>query len=139
MKKVVKVAGAVICNSLRNKNAVLATARGYGEFKGKWEFPGGKVEKDETSKQALIREIREELNITIAVDKLITTIEYDYPNFHLSMDCYWCEIISGNLTLVEALNAKWLTKEELYTVDWLPADVELLELIKQEMINNKED
>lgn len=136
-KKIIRVASAVICNSLRNKNAVLATARGYGEFKGKWEFPGGKVEKSETVKQTLIREIREELNVTIAVGNFITTIEYDYPNFHLSMDCYWCEIISGNLTLVEALNAKWLTKEELYTVDWLPADVELLELIEHDMINKE--
>lgn len=139
MFKVIRVVAAVICNSLENKETVFATARGYGEFKGKWEFPGGKIKSDETTEQALVREIREELNVLINVGDFITTIEYDYPNFHLSMDCYWCEIISGNLTLVEALNAKWLTKEELYTVDWIPADVELLELIEQEMINNKED
>ena len=131
MKKVVKVAGAVICNSLRNKNAVLATVRGYGDYKGYWEFPGGKLEKGETSEQALIREIREELNITITVDKLITTIEYDYPNFHLSMDCYWCEIVGGNFKLVEALDYKWVTKNDLYSLKWMPADVGLLDIINE--------
>ena len=130
-KKVIKVAGAVICNSLRNKNAVLATVRGYGDYKGYWEFPGGKLEKGETSEQALIREIREELNVTIVVDKLIKTIEYDYPNFHLSMDCYWCEIVGGNFKLVEALDYKWVTKNDLYSLKWMPADVGLLDMINE--------
>lgn len=125
-KKIVKVVAAVI----RDGNKIYATQRGYGEFKGGWEFPGGKIEVGETSSEALVREIREELETCIQVNDLIDTIEYDYPNFHLSMECYWCEIVSGNLVLVEAEDAKWLTKEELYSVDWLPADLGLIEKIK---------
>lgn len=125
-KKIVKVVAAVI----RDKNKIYATQRGYGEFKGGWEFPGGKIEAGETSSEALVREIQEELETSIQVNDLIDIIEYDYPNFHLSMECYWCEIVSGNLVLVEAEDAKWLTKEELYSVDWLPADLGLIEKIK---------
>lgn len=125
-KKIVRVVAAVI----KKDNKIYATQRGYGEFKGGWEFPGGKIEANETSQEALVREIREELETVIKVNDLIDTVEYDYPNFHLSMDCFWCEIVSGNLVLVEAEDAKWLSKEELYSVDWLPADLGLIEKIK---------
>ncbi len=128
-KKVVRVVAAVI----KKGNQIYATERGYGEFKGGWEFPGGKIEENETSEEALIREIKEELETVIKVNDLIDTIEYDYPNFHLSMDCYWCEIVSGNLVLVEAKEAKWLTREELYSVDWLPADLGLIDKIAKVM------
>lgn len=126
-KKVVKVVAAII----RDNNKIFATQRGYGEFKGGWEFPGGKIEAGETSKHALVREIKEELDIEIVVGELIDTIEYDYPNFHLSMDCFWAEIVSGELVLNEHKDAKWLTKDGIDTVEWLPADVELIEKIKQ--------
>lgn len=125
-KKIVRVVAAVI----KKDNKIYATERGYGEFKGGWEFPGGKIETGETSQEALVREIKEELETVIKVNDLIDTIEYDYPNFHLSMDCFWCEIVSGNLVLVEAEDAKWLSKEELYSVEWLPADLGLIEKIK---------
>ena len=126
-KKVVKVVAAII----RDNNKIFATQRGYGEFKGGWEFPGGKIEAGETSKHALVREIKEELDIEFVVGELIDTIEYDYPNFHLSMDCFWAEIVSGELVLNEHKDAKWLTKDGIDTVEWLPADVELIEKIKQ--------
>ena len=100
--KTIKVVAAVICDSLQEKKRIFATARGYGEFKGMWEFPGGKIEPGETPPQALLREIREELDTTIKVGELIETIEYDYPDFHLSMECFWCEVIEGELVLNEA-------------------------------------
>jgi mutator mutT protein len=131
--KTIKVVAAVICNSLKEKKRIFATAKGYGEFKGQWEFPGGKVEVGETPKQALVREIKEELEIDIKVGDLIDTIKYDYPTFHLSMDCFWCEIIQGELKLVEAEAARWLTKEELYDVQWLPADISLIAKIEKLM------
>ena len=125
--KNIKVVAAIIIN----KDKVFATQRGYGEFKDGWEFPGGKIEKGETPEQALEREIQEELETKIQVNEKIDTVEYDYPNFHLSMDCFICNIIEGNLILKEHEAAKWLSKEELYSVNWLPADEGLIEKIKK--------
>ncbi len=127
--KTIKVVAAVI----RDAGRIFATSRGYGDYKGWWEFPGGKVEHGETPQRALVREIREELDTEIRVGELIDTIEYDYPTFHLSMDCFWAEVVSGNLELKEAEAAKWLAKEELDSVKWLPADIILIEKIKREM------
>lgn len=127
--KIIKVVAAVI----RNDNKIFATARGYGEFKGQWEFPGGKVEEGETPQQALVREIKEELDTDIEVGELIDTIEYDYPTFHLSMDCFWVKAVTGQLVLKEAEAAKWLTKDTLDSVQWLPADVTLIEKVKAEI------
>ena len=128
MKKV-KVVAAII----KNNDKIFATQRGYGEFKDGWEFPGGKVEEGETNEQALVREIQEELDTTICVDKYVDTIEYDYPTFHLSMACYMCSIKSGDLMLKEHEAARWLTKEELNSVDWLPADVTIIDKVANEM------
>ena len=128
--KTVKVVAAVICDSINDKKQIFTIARGYGDFKGQWEFPGGKIEEGETPQQALVREIKEELETTIKIGDLIDTIEYDYPTFHLSMDCFWCEVIDGELKLLEAEAAKWLTKDTLYDVQWLPADITLVEKIK---------
>ena len=127
--KTVRVVAAVICS----EDKIFATARGYGEFKGQWEFPGGKIEPGETPQEALVREIQEELDVKIEVGDLIDTIEYDYPSFHLSMDCFWCNITEGEITLKEAENARWLCKDEIYSVDWLPADMKLIE--KLELFN----
>ena len=125
--KTIKVVAAVIKAVNKNgEDIIFATQRGYGEFKDGQEFPGGKIEEGETPQEALKREIMEELDTEISVGELIDTIEYDYPTFHLSMDCFWCEVIKGNLVLKEAEDAKWLKKNELDKVDWLPADVELI-------------
>ena len=132
--KTIKVVAAVICDSLENTTKIFATARGYGEFKGKWEFPGGKLEVGETSQQALIREIQEELAVKIEVGKLIDTIEYDYPTFHLSMDCFLCVVVDGKIILKEAEAARWLDKDELYSVDWLPADIALIEKLQNSLL-----
>lgn len=131
--KVVRVVAAVICDSLERPTKIFATARGYGDFKGQWEFPGGKIEAGESSQNALIREIKEELDADIAVEALIDTIEYDYPAFHLSMDCFWCVVTSGTIKLLEAQDARWLNKNELASVQWLPADVSLIEKVSAVM------
>ena len=125
--KTIKVVAAVI----RDRDKIFATQRGYGEFKGGWEFPGGKIEEGETPQEALKREIMEELDTEIAVGELIDTIEYDYPTFHLSMDCFWCEIIKGDLVLKEHEAAKWLTKEKMDSVEWLLADITIVGKIKE--------
>ena len=132
--KTIKVVAAVICDSLENTTKIFATARGYGEFKGKWEFPGGKLEAGETSQQALIREIQEELAVKIKVGELIDTIEYDYPTFHLSRDCFLCVVVDGEIILKEAEAAKWLDKDEFYSVDWLPADIALIEKLQNSLL-----
>lgn len=127
--KTIRVVAAVI----RSEDKIFATARGYGEFKGQWEFPGGKIEAGETPEEALAREIKEELETEIKVGSLIHTIEYDYPTFHLSMDCFWCEIVKGDLVLKEAEEARWLTKDQLNDVKWLPADITLIDIISREI------
>ena len=124
--KTIRVAAAVI----RDGNKIFATQRGYGEFKDGWEFPGGKIEAGETAEEALVREIKEELDADIKVGELIDTVEYDYPDFHLSMDCFFCELLSREFVLKEHEAARWLSKEELDSVDWLSADVTLTDKIK---------
>ena len=138
MKTIRVVAAVIRAVNNENKPVIFATQRGYGEFKGGWEFPGGKIESGETPQQALKREIMEELDTEIAVGELIDTIEYDYPNFHLSMDCFWCEVIRGELILKEAEDAKWLTREHLADVKWLPADVTLIEKIGEALYETKD-
>ena len=119
--------------TIRSRNKVFATARGYGDYKGQWEFPGGKIEPGESPQQALIREIKEELDTEIQVGEQIGTIEYDYPAFHLSMDCFWCSVVRGNLVLKEAQESRWLSKNELYSVQWLPADAVIIEKIAKHL------
>ena len=130
-KKIINVVATVICDNINTPKKIFATQRGYGEFKGGWEFPGGKVEEGETPQEALKREIMEELATEIKVGDYIKTVEYDYPKFHLSMQCFWCEVVSGNLELKEHEAARWLQKEQIYEVEWLPADVSLVEKIRQ--------
>lgn len=127
--KTVKVVAAVI----HSDDKVFATARGYGDYKGQWEFPGGKIEPGELPQQALTREIREELDTDIEVGDLIGTVEYDYPTFHLSMDCFWCTVVNGNLILKEAQEARWLGKSEIYSVQWLPADITIIDRIVKQL------
>ena len=129
--KTVRVVAAVIRAEKENGEPIIfATQRGYGEFKDGWEFPGGKIEAGETPQEALKREIREELDTEISVGESIVTVEYDYPTFHLSMDCFWAKVVSGNLMLREHEAAKWLTKAELDSVEWLPADVIVVEKVR---------
>lgn len=131
MKTIRVVAAIIKAVNDNGESIVFATQRGYGDLKGGWEFPGGKIEEGETPREALKREIMEELETEITVGELIDTIEYDYPTFHLSMDCFWAEIVSGDLVLIEHKAAKWLTKDELDSVDWLPADITLIDKIRE--------
>lgn len=128
-RKTIRVVAAIIIH----EDKIFVTQRGYGEFEGGWEFPGGKIEEGETPQEALKREIMEELETEIKVGELIDTIEYDYPTFHLSMDCFWAEIVSGNLVLKEHESAEWLAKDELDSVEWLPADITLIDKIRESM------
>lgn len=128
--KTIRVAAAIICDSLERPTRIFATAKGYGDFKGQWEFPGGKLEEGETSRQALVREIREELAVNIEVGELIDTVEHDYPTFHLTMYCFMCVVTEGEIVLNEAEDARWLSRGELHTVSWLPADVGLVDRIE---------
>lgn len=123
----------VVAAIIQQDNHILATQRGYGDFAGGWEFPGGKVEAGESSEAAIIREIKEELDTEIIIDRFFTTIEYDYPTFHLSMDCFLCSIKEGSLTLLEHRAAKWLDKNHLNSVNWLPADITIIEMLRAEM------
>lgn len=128
--KTVEVVAAVI----KKEDAIFATQRGYGDFAGGWEFPGGKVEPGETPEQAIVREIQEELETTVAVDGFLTTVDYDYPTFHLTMHCYVCHVSEGRLHLLEHSAAKWLTLETLDTVDWLPADVDVVKAVRDQKV-----
>ena len=123
----------VVAAIFRKENTIFATEKGYGEFKGYWEFPGGKVEPGESLEEALRREIREELQVEIRIEEKFTELDYDYPHFHLTMHCYFCSVLSGEITLVEATDARWLKKEELNTVNWLPADISLIEELKKQL------
>lgn len=127
--KEIKVVAAII----QKENKILATKRGYGEFINMWEFPGGKIESGETKEQALVREIKEELNIEISVDKFAIDIEYQYPNFYLFMSCFMCSIKEGSIELLEHNDGKWITKEELNTLNWLPADIDAVNYPKENM------
>ena len=126
MRKTIQVVAAII----KQNNRIFATQRGYGPYKDWWEFPGGKIEEGETPQEALVREIQEELDTEIEVGEYLMTVEYDYPEFHLSMDCFWCSILSGHLSLLEHEAARWLSMEHLKQVKWLPADVEIIEKLK---------
>ena len=133
MKTINVVAAIIKATNEKDEPIIFATQRGYGDFKGGWEFPGGKIEPGETPEKALVREIREELDTEIEVGELLETVEYDYPTFHLSMQCFWCTVVSGDLVLKEHAAACWLSKEELFDVEWLPADIELIKKIEASM------
>lgn len=131
MKTISVVAAVIIAQNKENKKMIFSTQRGYGEFKGGWEFPGGKIEENEKPEEALVREIQEELDTIVEVGDFIDQIEYDYPNFHLSMKCYFCTVKKGNLVLREHQDAKWLTLNQLDDVEWLPADINLISKIRE--------
>ena len=128
----------VVAAIIKSHNRIVATQRAHGDFAGGWEFPGGKIEEGETPQEALIREIREELDTEISVGDLLDTVEYDYPTFHLSMKCFWCSVVSGELELKEHAAARWLSREELFCVEWLPADIELIKKIQEAPIWTEE-
>ncbi|MCP1111173.1 8-oxo-dGTP diphosphatase [Lachnospiraceae bacterium PM6-15] len=129
--KAIEVVAAII----KEDNKIFATQRGYGDFRGGWEFPGGKMETGESPEEALVREIEEELETQVRVGELVHTVEYDYPKFHLTMHCYLCQIVSGNLTLTEHTAARWLSKSDIDSVDWLPADAPVIEILKEKYLN----
>lgn len=131
-KKTIRVVAAVILSD--DRQSVFATQRGYGEWKDWWEFPGGKIERGETPQQALKREIMEELATRIEVDDRLTTVDYDYPAFHLTMHCFLCRVCQGHLQLLEHEVAKWLTKNDLDSVRWLPADEEVVTILKKKVM-----
>lgn len=131
MKTINVVAAVIIAQNKENKKMIFSTQRGYGEFKDGWEFPGGKIEENEKPEEALVREIQEELDTIVEVGDFIDQIEYDYPNFHLSMKCYFCTVKKGNLVLREHQDAKWLTLNQLDDVEWLPADINLISKIRE--------
>ena len=133
MKTIRVVAAVIKATNEDGEPIIFATQRGYGDFKGGWEFPGGKIEEGETPKEALKREIMEELDTEINVGELIETVEYDYPAFHLSMDCFFCEIVKGDLVLKEHEAARWLTRKQLYEAEWLPADKTVVEKLYETM------
>lgn len=121
----------VVAAIIEKDELVLATQRGHGEFKGRWEFPGGKMEPGETPEQALIREIREELDIEILIEQYLCTVDHDYPTFHLTMHCFICSLVKGELTLREHEAAKWLDQNQLWSVEWLPADVDVVKSLEK--------
>ena len=131
--KQITVSGAIILrtNPITHQKEIFATQRGYGDYKDYWEFPGGKLEPGETPEECIVREIKEELATEIKAEKILGVVEYDYPNFHLTMHCILCTIVSGNLKLLEHEAAKWVTKETLRSVDWLPADQLILDKIEE--------
>lgn len=128
MKKNIEVVAAIIVDEA---GRILATKRGYGDMKGGWEFPGGKIEPGETAQQALKREIDEELNVTIEVGDKLCSVQWNYTKFHLTMHCFWCKVTEGTILLLEHEAARWLDKKDLWSVDWLPADTEVVKHIKQ--------
>ena len=128
--KTIRVAAALIVKG----NTLLATQRGYGEFEGQWEFPGGKIEPGETPEEALVRELHEELAADIAIDRPFLTIDYDYPSFHLRMDCFLCTLASDRFTLLEHHAARWLGAGELFSVPWLPADIQIIKKIRDKNV-----
>ncbi|MCQ2593373.1 MAG: (deoxy)nucleoside triphosphate pyrophosphohydrolase [Treponema sp.] len=133
--KTITVSGAIILRENNGIKEIFATQRGYGDFKGGWEIPGGKLEPSETPEQCIVREIREELATEVTAEKILGVIDYDYPTFHLTMHCILCTIVSGNLQLLEHQAAKWITKETLYDVNWLPADKLILPQIEKLLVS----
>lgn len=123
----------VVAGIIKDGDKIFATQRGYGEFKDGWEFPGGKMEPGETQQQALARELKEELAIDVNVGEFLCTVDYDYPTFHLTMHCFYCSVVGGKLTLLEHEASKWLNMAELHSVNWLPADVEVVAALERNL------